>query len=174
MLFKKTVICALLLCNSCLFFCQAQSFDLLIKEKSGTITSFELNNVRRLTFNDHTINVRKWDTNESNYALSNLQFLSFGTSTGIVPIEGEQYDKIKLFPNPVSELLNCEFTTDKFEDFDLQIIDIDGKVIIQKKYLIVNGLNRITIPVSLLQNGIYFIRIQNSEMNRTLKFVKNK
>jgi hypothetical protein len=172
MLLKKTVTFALLLCNCAFSFCQAQNLDLLIKERSGTITSFKLNNVRCLTFKDHTITVRRSDTNESNYALSDIQFLSFGTSTGIAPIEGGEYDKIKLFPNPVSELLTCEFTINKLDEVVLHIFGLDGKILFQRKYLIVSGLNRITMPVSFLQNGIYFIRIQNSEMDKTFKFIK--
>lgn len=172
MMYKFNFISALFLFNSFIFLCQAQNLNLLIKERSGTTTSFDLKSVSCLTFKDHTITVRKSDRNESNYALSDIQFLTFGTSTGLASIEGGQYDKIKLFPNPVSKLLTCEFTINKLDDVVLHIFGLDGKNIFQKKYLTVSGLNRITIPVSFLQNGIYYIRIQNSEMNKTFKFIK--
>lgn len=64
---------------------------------------------------------------------------------------------IELYPNPVTEILTVEGIQQ--EKITIQLFDVSGKLIYNNK-LNVNQ-NKIEIPVSHLEKGIYFIKIFN-------------
>lgn len=84
--------------------------------------------------------------------------------TGIDELKTEN-DKLRIYPNPVSEVLNIEFINSK-ELEHLVIYDIHGKVMVNEKLKLKNSITQ--IDISKLKSGIYFSRIGNV----TRKFVK--
>ncbi|WP_191859448.1 T9SS type A sorting domain-containing protein [Hanstruepera ponticola] len=79
-------------------------------------------------------------------------------------VEDNTLSKISVFPNPANDVLN--FKTPKSENISLKIYDVLGKEIISES---INGTNA-QLNVSELANGIYTIRIDNS--NESIKFIK--
>lgn len=78
------------------------------------------------------------------------------------------------FPNPTTNNLNISFTEDIYKDISLKIIDIHGKVQIEKKINKSNSDGTYTIDVSSFPDGIYFMTIITEQKNQTLKFIKTK
>ena len=72
--------------------------------------------------------------------------------------------KIKIYPNPVTEVLNLELNN---SNYSITIIDLSGRAILQPNTLSPNQIN-----VSSLPKGVYFIKLINSESNEILQFVK--
>ena len=68
-----------------------------------------------------------------------------------------------LYPNPTNG--NLTINNIKSDDYILEIIDLTGKVIMKTP---INGLNKITLNVSNLSNGVYFIKLGN----QFKKFIK--
>lgn len=76
---------------------------------------------------------------------------------------------MKVFPNPVKEILNVEFSASielTTTWFEIKILDILGKEMINKKLKIQPGKSE--IDVNELKSGIYFLQIGNT----TRKFSK--
>lgn len=84
----------------------------------------------------------------------------------IVPLslETNKSNAVRLFPNPVTHVLNLEI--DDKEIININLIDALGKII----YTVPNTKN--SIDVSSLNNGFYFVKINTTEGNFTKSFLK--
>lgn len=172
MIFKKSIIYVVLIFCNLTNSSQAQTI-LSVKEKTNNITSFDLSSVRRITFKDQNLNILKWNNNENNFVISNIQLVSFENATDLSSVTDKKKEVVRLYPNPVSELLNCEFdNVSDFHHLKIQIISLDGQIIVQKNTYIINGMNLITIPISELQNGVYFFRMISHNALKTIRFIK--
>lgn len=76
-------------------------------------------------------------------------------------------NEIKIFPNPVQNILIIQFQNDK-PSTSLKIMNIEGKTIISEL------LNKQTnqVDVSKLPAGVYILNIQNNSTSSTTKFIK--
>ena len=83
---------------------------------------------------------------------------------------------LNLFPNPTSEVLSISFELDAAETFQYRILDIAGKLISQSTMEASSGMNKVTIEVDDLIEGMYFINIVNVRTleSKALRFVKSK
>ena len=89
--------------------------------------------------------------------------IEVSTISGIAYIAENTF---RIFPNPAKDQL----TISNVEAYsNIQILDITGKLV--KQYA-TEQFNSITINVSDLQNGVYFVKLQSNEINKTIKFVK--
>jgi len=73
--------------------------------------------------------------------------------------------EIKLYPNPVADILNIQFangTPDK-----IIITDISGKTVLEQFN------NSSQVDVQRLSKGVYFIKIYSGELNWQEKFIRN-
>ena len=68
--------------------------------------------------------------------------------------------QIKVFPNPVSEFLYISHPTE--EIFTVQIIDINGKLVLDKKHN-----KNAPIPMQSFELGTYFIKVTSEQNNKT-------
>lgn len=153
---------------------QAQN-TLFVKEKSGTQTSYSLSNIQKLTFASENIIVNKKDGSINTFAFTNIRYLNFGNdgTTGISRIEIEGNKTLILYPNPVTDQLNIQFKSASSEKVQLQIVNIQGRIILQEDIKSQSGINYATISVSQLLHGLYFCRLQNGDKPETIKFLKN-
>lgn len=79
-------------------------------------------------------------------------------------------DLVRVYPNPVSDLVNLEFTRDSQEDVTVTILDAYGRIILSKVITPVNGLVNERIDMSEVESGLYFVRI--GAENEVLKIIK--
>lgn len=74
-----------------------------------------------------------------------------------------------IFPNPTTNLLHLE-TKEELNDLtELKVYDINGRLIIATT---AKNPNQNTINVSTLSPGIYFLKINSTIYNETIKFIK--
>jgi hypothetical protein len=93
------------------------------------------------------------------------------TITGISTIADET--GTNLFPNPASEILNLAFNTNgKTIPAVIKVSDISGKQWIETDANL-DGSKTISIDISRLSAGMYFVRIETNTSVRTIKFIKN-
>jgi len=79
-------------------------------------------------------------------------------------IEEEYFERaVTVYPNPASE--KVFISLDNPENFTVQIINATGQLVLSEK-------NERTIDIALLQNGIYFLKIQQAGEERSFKLVK--
>ena len=86
-----------------------------------------------------------------------------GTAENGGSIDENTHRAIAIYPNPASTLLNVEA-----EGYDnLQIVNMVGQVVYST-----NVSGRLQINVSDLSNGVYFVRLTNTNGTATQKFIK--
>jgi hypothetical protein len=78
----------------------------------------------------------------------------------------------KIYPNPVQNMLNIEFSTDMIGKISISIMDNLGKERYGDNRTIHDSKQREAIDISNLPNGCYFLVISNNEHAEVLKFMK--
>jgi Zn-dependent metalloprotease len=91
-----------------------------------------------------------------NAYLDNVKFMEH-SDVGIADFNLN--DHIKVYPNPVTDQLNVNFIADKSQSIQIQLIDLQGKVMQQQDENATYGQNQFRIDLTRLPAGIYFIRI---------------
>ena len=88
--------------------------------------------------------------------------------TGIVIIDNTHF--IKLSPNPVSDQMRLEFKLNGIYQLNLDLIDLNGKIIRHWK----NQINGSMLYLSGFANGFYLAKISSPQgkINAILKLVK--
>lgn len=78
------------------------------------------------------------------------------------------------FPNPFSSATTIEFTLPLAEDITISIYDVTGRMVTTVSPVnLTAGKNKITVDLSTVNNGIYFLKIQSNENLQTVKLIKN-
>jgi len=78
-----------------------------------------------------------------------------------------------MYPNPASDELTVEVPLEADADVAVAILDPAGKAAIQQHRALTKGDNLITLDVSRLPNGVYFVQVRNGEQLHTRKLVVN-
>ena len=76
---------------------------------------------------------------------------------------------IKIYPNPVTDVLHLDLADNKNVDV-LSVIDITGRII--KEIITVPGQKNISINTGNLSSGIYLLKVQSGKENTCIKFIK--
>jgi hypothetical protein len=152
---------------------QAQG-KLYVKEKSGTQTSYAFNSIRKLTFSSGNMIVTKTDDNTSSYGLSDIRYLSFrDIITDVKPVGIDEISITSLYPNPVIDQLNISYESPDAKNVQIEIIDVQGRVLLNQTISSQNGTNLAKITVANLAGGLYICRLLNGSNPETIKFLKN-
>ncbi len=93
----------------------------------------------------------------------------FDPCTGLNEINPES--KIKIFPNPATEILNIELTGINY-DVLLSVLSPDGKLIQKQKASPVNHTIQSQLNLSELQKGIYLLKVENDDFVEVHKFIR--
>jgi uncharacterized protein (DUF1501 family) len=93
-----------------------------------------------------------------------------GYITGKEPLADS---RLKVYPNPVHENLNINFTSDGGQT-SFQIIDMRGyEVIPEITSQYTEGKNQISLTVNHLKTGVYFVRMVNEDYSEVVRIMKN-
>jgi len=100
---------------------------------------------------------------DSAYNVSTIvtEFVNVDLTTGIDELEKKEF---KIYPNPTSDNLTLEFREPN--SGKIVVTDALGKRVKHKRF---NSVQKLSINLSDLDNGIYFLRYKNE----TVKFIKN-
>lgn len=101
----------------------------------------------------------------SDICSSLTQTFNFSTATKINEFQNLNY--FKIYPNPVKDKLQIEFTNFETQNIKINIINTFGQKLLT--YEISPNNNQINLTE--LNNGIYFLQIQNQQ--KTIKLIKN-
>jgi Secretion system C-terminal sorting domain len=83
-----------------------------------------------------------------------------------------QVKHLSIFPNPVNENLTLIFDAAKEEkEITLQIVDVNGKVLLSQSHQLNTGEGRIELSGLDLENGVYFVRLKDAGSILTGQFV---
>ncbi|MFA4851017.1 MAG: M14 family zinc carboxypeptidase [Bacteroidales bacterium] len=93
------------------------------------------------------------------------------TNVGLNP--GTAFNSVEIYPNPSDGMFNIIVNTSKAEIANIDIYDMIGNKVYNKKPSFIPGKNRLYIDINELNNGIYFIVVETSSERYTSMLVKN-
>lgn len=137
------------------------SYVLTDEDRRGNNTS-KTQYYRRLIYNFIDNKFYTSNTTKINYSLNN---------------PNPNTERILVYPNPTTSILNIESSQTNFTNAQISIVNISGNVFTPNSSSIINS-NLISLDVSNLITGTYFINIQTSINNRRntlhrVTFIKN-
>jgi hypothetical protein len=142
---------------------------LYVKEKEGSQNAFPLPDIRKITFDGPGLVVTRINSDLQIYPISTLRFLSFKNYfEGIANPEPASSNILRIWPNPVSTELHIEWIGNQDAVCRLQILDSEGRVIIQDTF----RKGKAVLNILQLKTGIYYCRVQNNSEIITGKFIK--
>lgn len=74
-----------------------------------------------------------------------------------------------MYPNPATQELTLEMSLQHDADVQVTLFDVAGKAALQQHSTLTKDNNRMTLDVSRLPNGIYFVNVRNGEQTHTRK-----
>lgn len=83
--------------------------------------------------------------------------------------ENTEAVSLEVYPNPSYGVFNLNINATSFNNADLRVIDIVGKVIYEQTELNVQGSEVISIDLNEYPSGIYFVQIQNETQSVSKK-----
>ena len=165
---KRLKLSAVLLLGLGLTGLQAQT--MYVKESSGTETAYTLSTIQKMSFSSGNLTITKTDNSSGVYALSYLRYLNFSDiSTDLQEDLSVQNQMLKVYPNPVGDILNIDLTGMSEAEGTLSILNFEGKTVLSRQ---VNNEGVLSLDISSLPTGIYLCRYSNATEIKTVKIIK--
>ncbi len=92
-----------------------------------------------------------------------------GSTTGIKK-EGMLLNAV--YPNPFENMINIDLSVNSKQTGSIQLMDLNGKIILNETRNFQKGSNHFTIEVNDIAQGMYILQIQSGEQIRLLKILK--
>jgi hypothetical protein len=154
----------------------AQSFEV---ERSLDGVNFEKIGAKAAAGNSTVTNYYDFMDNNPQNGLNYYRIKLINTDgteefTEIKVIENTFAVDFSVYPNPSSDIIHFNSTTDKVEDIKVEILDILGRVVKTEIHKSVIGKNNVPLRIAELQSGSYSLRATFLQSNKTnsAKFVK--
>lgn len=80
---------------------------------------------------------------------------------------------ILLYPNPVINELNLTVSLNRPDKLQTRVYDNSGKTLLQQQWQISTGSTSLSLDVSKLSKGIYFVELKGETINEVKKFMKH-
>ena len=133
-----------------------------IRIKSGMPIGTQFKNQSSIYF-DYNEPVR------TNQTLNTLGSSGGITNVNMVPSAGN--NSFSIFPNPANNSFNATINSDFAGAADMKISDISGKALISKTVVLQKGAQTMSIDISQLSPGIYFVNLSQNGTSQTQKLV---
>jgi hypothetical protein len=113
-------------------------------------------------------------------ALGVVTGVTFGTGAnnkcvlGILDLNGDTKESLKIYPNPASDNLNFDLSLEKSSIATVKVMDIAGRVVLtQELGKVAAGEHKFSTNVSNLNAGTYIIEVSSEGKRSVSKFNKN-
>lgn len=137
----------------------------------GNENSFILSNLKSDTRGyDYNVEVAA-DCGQDGISKSETITFKTNANLNIIGKMLNKTDKIELFPNPTKGKINLNFDSENEAIMRTNIIDITGKIIQSEDFNIKSGKNNIYFDLNGIDNGIYYLELNNGNLKNTLKFI---
>jgi len=146
---------------------------LVVKVNAGNTGLHSVGNIRNIIFQSGQMVVNTKTDNPVVYPLMDIQNVVFKQNVASAlyfPVANQV--GLALYPNPVQNELYVQLPLPVESAVGIQILGIDGKILLQQSYPGANNLSGLSVNVSGLSKGIYLCRLVVGNKVFTGKFVK--
>lgn len=162
-------------------------YDIKLYNPSGTNVKTSQNGgttSETMIYNTSTVGTYKIQVYGYNGAFSTSQCYTMLVLTSANPfryIEGEQdgeinddKSEISVFPNPASDNMTVEFTSEVKGDVILNVYNMLGQRMTSNSFLAIEGQNQLNLSVNKFTKGAYFVEVLNGNQILRKEFIVNK
>ncbi len=142
----------------------------------GTNASYNLADVRKITFDTDLMNLHLWDGSVYGWNVSTIGDYQYNESLLNVQewLNSANAREVLIFPNPTSTNLNVRYNLAKEDDITIALFDMQGKLILQKRVgKQVSGEHQETLNLTSIPQGNYGCRISGQQNTITKTVIKN-
>lgn len=83
------------------------------------------------------------------------------------------FENVTIYPNPANNFTNVSFNTKNIEILNIYIIDLTGKIILQRRNInCISGMNTYQMNLKDIHSGIYFVKIESDNISKSFKLIK--
>lgn len=78
----------------------------------------------------------------------------------------------RIFPNPTSDIINCRIEAQKTNEIQLQVLNLEGKILSKRAITTQPGINEIQVETSEYSPGIYILLFQGDNGRELRKIIR--
>jgi hypothetical protein len=159
-----------------LFTSQLKSQSIYFNFTNGTNSSYNLQDVRKITFDADLMNLHLWDGSMFSWNVSTIGYYEHNQSSSNVQelLNVANSWDVAIFPNPPSTTLNVIYNLPKEDEITIALFDMQGNLILQKSLgKQVFGEHQETLDLTNIPQGTYVCRISGRQNTITKTAIKN-
>ncbi len=127
---KKQLLLLMITCSAFMFNNAKAQTTMQVYVKDGTIDSYTIFNVRKMTFDSvYTMTVHETNANKVYYAIDTIRKIIFNSLPTSNPEVTSKPKQLKVYPNPANDVLTIEYSLNISEHVVLQIFNIYGVLV---------------------------------------------
>jgi hypothetical protein len=141
----------------------------------GTNASYNLEDVRKITFDADLMNLHLLDGSIYSWNVSTIGYYQYDEASLNLNewISATNAWKVSVFPNPTSTDLRVRFNLPKEDEVSISLYDLKGKLILEKKMgNKISGEHQETLDLKNLPQGPYVCRITGKQNSITKQVIK--
>ena len=142
---------------------------------NGTNSSYNLQDVRKITFDADVMNLHLLDGSVYAWNVSSIGYYEYDESSVNIEYWLNQANawEVVVYPNPTNGLLNVQFTLPTEDKILVALYDVQGKLIMEKGLgNMATGEHKEMLDLTNLPNGTYVCRISGQHYSITKKVFK--
>lgn len=142
----------------------------------GTNADYNLEDVRKITFDADLMNFHLWDGTVYAWNISTIGHYQYDESSLNVQewLSNASAWEVVIFPNPTSTSLNVRYNLAKEDDITIELFDMQGRLILQKNLgKQVSGEHQETLEQTSILQGTYVCRISGQQNMVAKTIIKN-
>ncbi len=135
-----------------------------VRPITGTQSSYPVFDIQKLTFENGNLIVTNNNGSNGTFALSDNRYINFTDLTLGTVSHQVVKNSFYVYPNPTATLLNIANDDTSQTILNLEIISLEGRVLIKQ--------NRPQVEIAFLPTGMYLCRITSTNKTQIIKFLK--
>jgi hypothetical protein len=154
--------------------CGAQS--IYFNYTDGTNTAYNLEDVRKITFDADVMNLHLWDGSLYVWNVSTIGYYKYDPNPASITEVLEQANawQVKVYPNPTKQIVNVAFNLPAEENVSFALFDLQGKMLFETtKIQLSKGLHAQSVDLSVYPAGQYLMHLKGQNTTIIKTIIKN-
>jgi hypothetical protein len=142
----------------------------------GTNTSYNLEDVRKITFDNDVMNLHLLDGSIYSWNVSTIGYYQYDESSLNIQewLNNKNEWELTLFPNPTSSVLNVSFNLPESDEVSIELYDMKGKLILTKNLgKKETGAHQEVLNLTIVPKGTYVCRLAGQKNTIKKQLIKH-